>query len=228
MFSLFKSISSVFCDFYSEFLPGLHTEFLDGFGLKWPDDFERTEDLGNSRFQFIHDFKSGACLFNHEGTLHPFTERKLLERKHKIKESFVRERLGDRTPWFRVDNVYFLETGFNLGSVEFMTFDVDNIEKSDSFKSYRKVIYRFPFFWLLNEAVALKEIEIKKNLAFESIQHIESDRILKHEKLEKWQCMERNILASVDEYIERVERALHNYYFTINNLVHIWLKIEFF
>ena len=132
MFSLLKSISAVFCDFYSEFLPSLPTEFLDGFGLKWPDDFERNEHVGNSRFQFINDFKSGVCIYNHEGTLYPFQKRKILERKHKIRESIVKEKLYEQTPWFRTDNVYFLETGFNLGDVEFMTFEI-NKEKSNSF-----------------------------------------------------------------------------------------------
>jgi hypothetical protein len=223
---LFKTINSVFCDFYSEFLPGLPAEFLDVFGLKWPDDFDGTEYIGKSRFQFIHDFKSGACLFNHEGTLHPFTERKILERKHKIRESFVVKRFGERTP-FRANNVYFLETGFNLGEVEFMTFEI-NKEKFNSFESYRKIVYSFPFYWLLNEVVALKEISNKKKLTSENIIQMESDRIIKHKKLEGWQFMERDILPCADEYIEKVERPLHNYYFVRDDKVHVWLEIEFF
>ena len=227
MFSLFKSINSVFCDFYSEFLPGLPTEFLDGFSLKWPDNFERNEYVGNSRFQFINDFKSGVCIYNHEGTLYPFQKRKILERKHKIRESIVKEKLYEQTPWFRTDNVYFLETGFNLGDVEFMTFEI-NKEKINSFESYRKIVYSFPFYWLLNEVVALAEIKNRKNLSSERIQQIESDRILKHKKLEGWRFMERDTSPSADAYREIVELPLHNYYFSRDEQVHIWLKIEFF
>lgn len=223
---LFKTINSVFCDFYSEFLPDLPAEFLDVFGLKWPDDFEGTEDIGKSRFQFIHDFKSGACLFNHEGTLHPFTERKILERKHKIRESLIEETFGEQTS-FIANNVYFLETGFNLGDVEFMTFKI-NKEKFNSFESYRKIVFSFPFYWLLNEVVALAEIKNRKNLASERIQQLESDRILKHKKLEGWRFMERDTSPSADAYREIVELPLHNYYFSRDEQVHIWLKIEFF
>jgi hypothetical protein len=220
------SINSVFCDFYSEYHAIHPTEFFGAYGLKWPDDFEKTEDVGNARFQVIRDFKSALCFFNHEGNLHPYTERKLLQRKHKVKKNVVIERLGDRTP-FGADNVYFLETGFNLGNVEYMTFDLSK-KNQNSFDSYRKVAYRFPLFWLLNEVVALKEKEMPMASQLESIQKLENERILSHQMLKEWKFMERDVSPSADEYRERCELPLNNYYFSRNEQVHIWLKFEFF
>ena len=170
--------------------------------MKWPDDFEKTEDVGNARFQVIRDFKSALCFFNHEGNLHPYTERKLLQRKHKVKKNVVIERLGDRTP-FSSDNVYFLETGFNLGNVEYMTFDLSK-KNQNSFDSYRKVAYRFPLFWLLNEVVSLKEKEMPKASQLESFQKLENERILNHQMLEEWKFMERERLA----FCRRISRKM--------------------
>jgi len=218
------SVSSVFCDFSSEFIAADPT--FAAFGLKWPDDFEKTPDVGNSRFQITRDLKSGACLLNHEGRLYPYTERTILERKHKLKENLVKKQLGERTP-FRPNSVFFLETGFNLGNVEFINFDLKR-GKQTSFESYRKIAYSFPLFWLLNEVVALEETMSNKDLTSDRVEQLENDKILKNEKLNGWRLAERNTSPSADEYLERCERPLHDYYFSRDDQVHIWLKFEFF
>jgi hypothetical protein len=154
------SVDSVFCDFSSSFLITHPEDLFSVYNLKWPDDFEDREEIGTSRFQVISDFKSGLYLFNHEGNLYPFTERKILLRQNKINMTVITEKLGKLLP-FDPDNIYSLETGFNLGNIEFMTFDANQRKKS-SFESYRKVLYRFPLFRLLQNVVELKEMQYKK------------------------------------------------------------------
>src|SRR3989338_5533919 len=171
-----ESVTFVLCDVHSVFMATDQT--FGAFCLKWPDDFDKTPVIGSSRFQVTRDFKSDACLINHEGILSPFTERKILTRRHKVKESSVKKLIGDRTP-LREDNVFFLETGFNMGNIEFMTFDLRK-KKQTAFDSYRIVAFSFPLLWLLNEVVTLKETKNKKGLDSDRIQELENDRILKN------------------------------------------------
>ena len=217
------AINSVFCDFSAGFEPG---QIFEDHGFKWPDDFENAESVGQAKFQVINDLKSGLCIYNHEGTLHPFTEKKILERQYKVKKNVIVERFGNLNP-FRADNVYFLETGFNLGNVEYMTFDYKKDNRS-SYSSFRKTIHSFPLFWLMMTVLALKEQSNKKSFSLESLEKLENDKILKHAELNGWQFMSRDTSPSADEYRERVELPLRNYYFQRNDQVHIWLKFEFF
>ncbi|MCK7504791.1 MAG: hypothetical protein MZV70_12365 [Desulfobacterales bacterium] len=46
-------------------------------------------------FQVIEDLKGGLSLYNHEGNLHPFTEKKIIERQCKVKKSVIVERFGN-------------------------------------------------------------------------------------------------------------------------------------
>jgi hypothetical protein len=221
------SVDSVFCDFYSEFHATHPEDFFRVYGLKWPDDFEDSERIGISKIQVISDFKSGLCLFNHAGTLYPFTERKLLERSLKIKMNVVTEKLGKYPP-FDADNVYSLETGFNFGNVEFMTFDLSK-RKQTSIENYRRVLYKFPLFEILRKVVDLKEMEYKEGLTFESIEKLEKDKILNYNELKEWKFIERDITPSKDQYREKVEFVLQNYSFSSNDdKVYVWLKFEFF
>ena len=219
-----ESVTAAFCDIHSEFMATNQT--FDGFGLKWPDDFDiKTPAIGSSRFQITRDFKSGACLINHDGILSPFTERKILTRRHKVKESSVKKRIGDRAP-FSADNVFFLETGFNIGNIEFMTFDLRK-KKQTAFDSYRVIAFSFPLFWLLNEVVDLEETKNKKGLDYDRIQELENDRILKNAKLKGWSFTERDTSPSEDQYREIIEWPLHDYCFERERTM-IWLKFEFF
>ncbi len=227
--SLFKRpVSSVFCDFRSAFLPtaAKHEELLGVYGLKWPDDFDITKQVGSSDFQVIRDFENGLFLYSHEGALHPYTKKKILERKHKVKEISVRKRIGDRTP-FLPDNVFLLETGLNAGNVEFMTFDLRK-KKQTSFESYRVIAYSFPLFWLLNEVVTLEEMKNSKGVDSDRVQELEKDRILKNKELNGWTFSARDTSPSADQYLERNERPLHDYHFSRDEQVHVWLKFEFF
>jgi hypothetical protein len=225
-----NSVDSVYCDFSSAFLPNPLKIFFRVYDLKWPDDFEDGKDIGTSRFQVISDFKSGLCLFNHEGNLYPFTESILLERRNKIKMNVITDNLGTMLP-FSADNVYSLETGFNSGDVEFMTFDALKRKGTsfDGFESNRKVLYRFPLFWLLQKVVELKEMQYKKNLKGEDIEKLEKDKIINHDYLKEWKFKERDISPSMDKYREIIESTLQNYHFTSkDDYVYIRIKFELF
>lgn len=221
------SVNSVFCDFSSSFFIAQPDDFFTVYNLKWPDDFEDKAGIGTSRFQVINDFKSGLYLFNHEGNLYPFTERKILVRQNKIRKDVITEKFG-KLPPFHPDDIYSLETGFNSGNVEFMTFNASQREKS-SFKSYRKVLYRFFLFRLLQNIVELKEMQYKKKLRSQDIEKLEESAILNHAELKEWKFEERDILPSQDEYIEKVEFALKDYHFNSkDDYVDVRLKFELF
>jgi hypothetical protein len=230
MFSLFKSINSVFCDFSSTFNPTIPTKYTDVFGLRWPDDFEINKFIKSSHFQLINDFKTGLSFFNHEGTLFPHSKKIILERHFKIKECFIKERYADQTLPFNEDNVFLFETGYNSGNVEFIMFDLDNDFNSliNSFQGFRKVLYGFPFLFFLDEVCKIEETRIRKALNYNKIEQIENDLIINRMNQEGWQFMERDTSPSKDEYVEIVELPLQNYYFTKDETVHIWIEIAFF
>jgi hypothetical protein len=225
MFSIGKeTVASIFCDIQSTFI-ATEQIFHDS-GLEWPDDFDAATDIGNSRFQVTRDFKSGACLINHEGILSPFTERKILLRQHKVRKTSVTKRVGHLTP-FWAENVFLLETGFNMGDVEYLVFDLRK-KKQVAFDSYRAIAFSFPLFWLLNEVVALEETKLRKGLDDNRVQELENDRILKNPKLVGWDFTDRDISPSEDAYREVVERPLHDFSFKKGDHVGIRLKFEFF
>jgi hypothetical protein len=218
-------ISSMFCDFSSSFWP--KEDFFNTLGYKWPDDFEKGEQIGDSRFQVINDFKSGLSFYNHQGILYPDTKKKILERRSKVKKDIIVERFGNRNP-FREDDVYLLETGLNDGNVEYIIFNY-NKENCNSFSSFRKIIYRFPLFWLIWEVLALKKQRYKKGFSFERIEKLEHEKIINHKKLNEWSFVERIVCPCADVYTERVELPLTDYNFiSRDEQVSIWLKIEFF
>jgi hypothetical protein len=214
------SIKSVFCNCSAVFDPG---ELFEEYGFKWPDDIENSESIGQTKFQVINDLQSGLCVYNHEGNLHAFTDRMILQRQYKVKGKSIVERFGTLNP-FAANNVYFLETGFNLGSVDFMIFDY----KKDNRSSFRKTIHSFPLFLLMMTVLGLEERSNKNNFSLERQEKLENEVILHHEMLSEWQFMKRNTLASADDYRERVELPLRNYSFQRNDQVHISLKFEFF
>jgi len=126
---------AVFCDFSSSWYPD--SAFFDRHGFKWPDDFEHAESVGEARIQVMEDFKSGLSLYNHGGILYPFAEKKIIERRCKVKESVVIDRSGNHNP-FPESNVYFLDTGYKLGSVEYMVFKYR--KDHSSFTGFREVL----------------------------------------------------------------------------------------
>ncbi len=195
-----------------------------------PDDFdlETSGSVGNPRFQVIHDLRSGWCLYNHEANLYPFTKRRILSRDLKIKQGVIEERFGNRNP-FHSGSVWCFEIGFNYGNVEFMTFYYP-YKKNEMplIASHRKILYRFPLFWLMNEVLKFKEQEKKKSFPLERTKSLENQKIISHEMLQGWQHMGRDTSPSEDHYSERVDFPLHDYYFCRNDQVSIWLHFEFF
>jgi len=222
------SINSLFCDFSSSFWP--KEEFFEILGYKWPDDFEKAERIGNAGFQLISDLRSELMFYNHLGQLYSCSESKILEKYAKVKEEVIVEKYGNRNP-FIGGGVYLLETGFNHqnGDIEYITSKY-NKEDWNSFSSFRKVVYRFPLFWLMWEVLTLtKQKYNKKGISSERIKILENEKIISHEKLKEWHLIERDVSPCMDVYRERVELPLRHYNFTSrDDHVHVWLKFEFF
>lgn len=221
------AINSIYCDCDSHF----HSADLYGAnGFKMPDDFEfgNSSSVGTPRFQVIRDLKNGWCFYNHEGNLYPFTKTRILFRDCKIKQNVVEERYGERNP-FHTGSIWFFETGFNYGNVEFMIFYYP-YKKNEMplIASHRKILYRFPLFWLMNEVLILKEQEKKKAFSLERTISLENEKIISHEMLQGWQDTGRDTSPSEDDYSERVDFPLHDYYFCRDDQVSIWLHFEFF
>ena len=100
-----------------------------------------------------------------ENYIHLQSISKILEKYVKVKEDVVVEKYGDRNP-SRGGGVYLLETGFNHqnGDIEYITFNY-NKEDCNSLSSFRKVVYRFPLFWLMWEVLALTKQKYYKKAA---------------------------------------------------------------
>jgi hypothetical protein len=221
------AVNSVYCDCDSHFLSA---DLYEVNGFKMPDDFElgNSGSVGTTRFQVIRDLKNGWCFYNHDGNLYPFTKTRILFRDYKIKQSVVEERFGEHNP-FHTDSIWFFETGFNYGSIEFMIFCYP-YKKNEMplIASYRKILYRFPLFWLMNEVLILKEQEKKKAFSLERTRSLEYEKIIRHEMLQGWQHTGRDTSPSEDQYSERVDFPLHDYSFNRDDRVSIWLHFEFF
>jgi len=218
-----RSIDAIFCDFSSSWHP--RPEVFDRHGFKWPDDFEDTENIGQARFQVIEDLKGGLSLYNHEGNLHPFTEKKIIERQCKVKKSVIAERFGNLNPLFE-KNIFFLETGYNLGSVEYMVFRYH--KDHSSVTSFREILHRFPLSALTQIVLPLREQNSKGISRLTDLEKRESEEIMRHREFKEWQLMKRDVAPSEDEYREKRELPLHHYHFQKDGDIDIWLRFEFF
>ena len=217
------SAHAIFCDFSSSWHP--YPVFFDRHGYKWPDDFDDAESVGQAKFQAIEDLKSGLSLYNYEGNLYPFTEKKILERRCKLRESLIIERFGNRNP-FPESDVFFLETGYNLGNIEYMVFKYD--KNHSSFSSFREVLYRFPVSALTQIVLPLREQHGKGLSRLTDLEKRENEEILGHQEFKEWQLMERYNSPSEDEYKEICELPLHHYHFQRVEEIDIWLRFEYF
>jgi hypothetical protein len=217
------SVHAIFCDFSSSWNP--HPAIFDRHGYKWPDDFDDAEIVGQARFQAIKDLKSGLSLYNYEGNLYPFTEKKIIERRCKLRESVIVERFGSHTP-FRKSNIFFLDTGYNFGNVEYMLFKYD--KDRSSFSSYREVLYRFPLSALTQIVLPLREQQSKGLSRLTDLEKRENEEVRRRQEFNGWQLMERYTSPSEDEYREICELPLHHYHFQCNGQIDVWLRFEFF
>jgi hypothetical protein len=218
-----RSIDAIFCDFSSSWHP--RPEVFDRHGFKWPEDFEDAENVGQTRFQVIEDLKGGLSLYNYEGNLHPFTEKKIIERRCRVKENVIIERFGNQNP-FRESNVFFLETGYNLGNVEFMAFNYH--KNHSSVTSFREVLYKFPLSALTQIVLPLREQHSKGVSRLIDLEKRENKEILGHQGFKHWQLMKRDTSPSEDEYKEKRELPLHYYHFRNSEEIDVWLRFEFF
>ena len=218
-----NAINTLYCDFSSAWHP--HSTFFEDHGYKWPDDFDNAESVGQARFQVIEDLKSGLCLYNYEGNLYPYTEKKIIERQFKIKESVISKRFGNLTP-FRENNVYLCDTGFNLGDIQYMIFSWEDY--ASPFSSSRKLLYSFPLPAVIQIVLALRGQKNKKFDSLDALKQLEDEKISGCQELREWRLMERDTSPSQDEYREICELPLHHYYFQQGKELHVWLKFEFF
>lgn len=218
-----RSIDAIFCDLSSSWYP--HPKVFDGNGFKWPDDFEAADSIVQARFQVIEDLKGGLSLYNYKGNLYPFTEKKIIERQCKVKESVILERFGNRNPFYK-SSIFFLEIGYNLGTIEYMVFNYRNDHSSHT--SFREVLYRFPLSALTQIVLPLREQHSKGISQLADLEMRGNEDILRHQELKEWQLMKRDATPSEDVYGETCELPLCHYHFHHNKGIDTWLRFEFF
>jgi hypothetical protein len=214
---------AIFCDFSSSWHP--YSEFFDQYGYAWPEDFDDTEKIGEARFQVIEDLSSGLSLYNYGGNLYPYSEKKILQRSLKIKDSVILERFGDRNS-FSESNVFFLDIGYNLGSVEYMVFAHNN--DHSPFSRIREVVCKFPLSALSQILLPLREKHRQGLGQLSDLEKIAKDEISRNIAFTDWQLMERYISPSEDEYREICELPLHHYHFQYGEEIDVWVKFEYY
>jgi hypothetical protein len=149
----------------------------------------------------------------------------IIERRCKLRESVILERFGNRNP-FTESNVFFLETGYNLGNIEYIVFKYN--KNHSSFSSFRDVLYRFPLSALTQIVLLLREQHGKGLSRPTDLEKWENEEILRHQEFKEWQLMERYVSPSEDEYKEICELPLHHYHFQCAEEIDIWLRFEYF
>lgn len=218
-----RAINAFFCDFSSSWWPG--HEFFDRYGFKWPDNFEIGARMGEGRIQVIEDFGSGLSLYNHMGVLYPFRETRIIERSCKVKESVIVERFGNRNA-FPESDVYFLDTGFKSGTVEYMMFKYH--KDHSSFTSFREVLYQFPLSSLTEVVLALRERRAEGLSRFADLEKQEKEEITNHQAFGGWEFIQRDISSCEDQYDERLELPLYHYHFQHSEGINVSVRFEYF
>jgi len=218
-----NSAHAIFCDFSSSWHP--HPVLFDRYGYRWPEDFDDAENIGEAKFQTIEDLSSGLSLYNYSGNLYPFSEKKILERSRKLKESVIIERFGDRNS-FSESSVFFLEIGYNLGNVEYMVFNYS--KNQSSFSKGREVKCRFPLSTLTQIVLPLQEKHSEGLGQLADLEKQEKEEVSRNKDFKDWQLMERYVSPSEDEYREICELPLRHYHFQYAEEIDVWVKFECF
>jgi len=97
-----------------------------------------------------------------------------------------------------------------------------------TYSSYRKILYTFPLSSLTQIVLSLKKETNKRHTSLDKLKQLEAKKISEFKYLNGWCLMERDILPSEDEYIERCEFPLQNYSFQHDDGLDVEIKFEFF